>query len=198
MGVTVKLGVNENPPFFSLLAGGNLYFGRHIGRVEVGRSGTRAEKTACPKTHDFSGQKSTPVHKQTGFLIARVVVKRTIRYYLMWSELVTQEILPQLKLDMGDVKRTISRALSFLNFERKNDYFKARIGNHSDKSAKGRGCSSSFTYRLWKKHGFHRNCTVCERAKQTSFCCGHLPAQEHFIGLNCRAQGFMLGSRTYS
>ena len=104
MGVTVKLGVNENPPFFSLLAGGNLYFGRHIGRVEVGRSGTRVEKTACPKTHDFLGQKSTPVHKQTGFLIARGVVKRTIRYYLMWSELVTQEILRQLKLDMGDVK----------------------------------------------------------------------------------------------
>ena len=138
--------------------------------------------------------KSTPVHKQTGFFIARVVVKRTIRYYLMWSELVTQEILPQLKLDIGDVERAISRALSLLNFERKNDYFKARIGNHSDKSAKGRRCSSSFTYRLWKKYDFHRNCTVCERAKQTSFCFGHLPAQEHFIGLNCRAQGFMLDS----
>ena len=59
----------------SLFVGGNLYFSRHIGRVEVGRSARREENTTCPKTHDFSGQK-------TSRLIGRVGVKRTMRYYL--------------------------------------------------------------------------------------------------------------------
>ena len=50
-----------------------------------------------------------------------------------------------------DVKRAITRSLSFLNVERKNGYFEARTGNRCDKSAKGRRFSSSFTYRLWER-----------------------------------------------
>ena len=42
-------------------------FGRHVGQVEVGRSGRRGKKAACPKTHEVKS-----LHQRTGFLIGQV------------------------------------------------------------------------------------------------------------------------------
>ena len=122
------------------------------------------------KTYDFSGQKSNPVHQKTGFLIGRVGVKRTITFHLMVRVTRKQEISPQ-KI-MGDVKRTISRALSFLDSKGKTVFLKPGQGTAVISLLRGEDILDTLV------------CTVSERADQTSFSFGHLPAQEHYIGLS--------------
>ena len=129
----------------SLLAGSNLYFGHRIGWVKVGRSGTSEQTTACRTSSLFSEQKvkSRPPADGVSDWSSRFQKNSDELFdYQSWSR----------KRNHRCEATSKYLALSFLIFERKNDYFEARRGNRCDKSAKGRRYSSSFPNRLWKKH----------------------------------------------
>ena len=95
----------------SLLAGSKLCFGRHIGRVKVGRSGTSVEYTACGKTSLFSGQKvkSLPPADGVPNWSSRCQKSNDVLFDRQsWSRKRTT-----------DVKRALSRALSKFREEKR-------------------------------------------------------------------------------
>ena len=181
----------------SLLAGGSLYTLCICTRVWspakpvaildklVEDLGWVRKKTACPKTCDFSGQKSNPVHQQTGFVIGRVGVKRTI---------VTQENYHRKSQRIWMARLVVAFSKILI---RKEKPVTLKPEQETTVICLLRGEDALAVLPTgFVNYDFHGVCTVSTRAEQTNFSIGYFTDQKYYCRPTCRPSRYFYSNRT--